>query len=129
MLHERLQFECQTPGVAEHLQNSNPLEIGLLSYAGEFLVSEYNACRAFSRGTRSKIVERDNHQCVVCGATDHLEAAHYDHNKNNPNYDNPNNGRTLCTQDHLLDHINRHGSNGITKRQNEWAIEQLKGRL
>lgn len=84
---------------------------------------------AFTTSVRYQILERDNYRCRVCGATDHLEAAHIDHNKDSYNYNSPSNGKTLCSKHHLADHINRHGSNGLTKRQNEWAIEQLRNRL
>lgn len=84
---------------------------------------------AFSRKSKRAIHERDNWQCVVCGREDCLEAAHIDHNRDNPRYDDPSNGRTLCTEDHLKDHVLRHGRNGLTKKQNLWAIEKLKSRV
>lgn len=86
---------------------------------------------AFSRQSRKKIYERDR-VCRVCGSVSHLEAAHIDHNKSNPNYDDPSNGRLLCLPDHLEDHITREGRNGLTVPQNRWAIHamilKLKGK-
>jgi len=84
---------------------------------------------AFTSGVRMQILERDGYRCKLCGATDHLEAAHINHNKSRYDYNSPSNGRTLCIKHHLMDHINRHGRNGLPKRQNEWAIEQLRSRL
>lgn len=81
---------------------------------------------AFSFRSRKKILERDGYKCVRCGATDHLEAAHINHNRNRSDYDDPSNGRTLCTEHHLEDHINREGRNGLTKRHNRWAIKRLR---
>lgn len=89
----------------------------------------YVLTSAFSYFSRKEILERDGHACRECGSTDHLEAAHIDHNKRNKNYDDPQNGRTLCTEHHLQDHILRHGRNGLTRSQNEWAIERIQERL
>jgi hypothetical protein len=83
---------------------------------------------AFSRRSKEAIKRRDQ-VCVICGSTEHLEAAHLDHDRQNPRYDDPSNGVLLCTEHHLKDHINRHGRNGLTREANEWAIESLKQRL
>lgn len=83
---------------------------------------------AFSRRSRNKILERDGHKCTECGSTEHLEAAHISH-KRDKNYDNPDNGRTLCTEDHMIDHIERHGRNGLSKRANAWAVDTISKRL
>lgn len=79
---------------------------------------------AFSAKSKKIIYERDV-TCRICGGVDHLSAAHIDHNKNNPHYDDPSNGRLLDGTCHLLDHINRAGSNGLTKSQNDYAIRML----
>ena len=84
---------------------------------------------AFSSGSRQKILERDGYKCVVCGKTDCLEAAHKNHNRDNPNYNNPANGKTLCVEHHLEDHIKNAGHNGLSRRANDWAIDKLKERL
>lgn len=86
------------------------------------------ATGAFSWKSRNIIKERDQ-VCRLCGSSEHLEAAHINHNKQDPRYDDPSNGRLLCTEDHLKDHINRHGRNGLPKRTNERAIELIKQRL
>lgn len=83
---------------------------------------------AFSWKSREIIKKRDQ-VCKMCGSTEHLEAAHISHDKRKPNYDDPSNGRLLCTEDHLKDHILRHGRNGLTKVANEKAIELIKQRL
>jgi hypothetical protein len=84
---------------------------------------------AFSFKTKQKIKQRDGHKSVWSGETENLEAAHISHNKANPHYDHPSNGRILTTEEHLLDHINRAGRNGLTISQNNWAIKMLKKRL
>ena len=84
---------------------------------------------AFSRNVREKILHRDGCKCVQCGATEELQAAHIDHNKANPRYNDPSNGRTLCLDDHLTDHILRHGRNGLTKEGNLWAIDMLRRKI
>lgn len=83
---------------------------------------------AFSRDTWFEIMNRDGFTCTVCGASDHVEAAHYNHNRTYPGYDDPDNGRALCPPCHLDDHINR-SRNGLNKRENNWAIEQLSERV
>lgn len=93
--------------------------------AGVYFVSQL----AFSMGTKRKIWERDGGQSVLSGATDDLEVAHIDHSRDNPKYDHESNGRLLTTAEHLKDHINRAGRNGLTKQHNNWAIERLKERL
>jgi hypothetical protein len=83
---------------------------------------------AFTRGVRNQILERDGYRCTVCGATDHLEAAHVNHNRDYPYYNSPDNGRTLDSYCHLIDHIERAGSNGLLPHHNEWAIQKLAER-
>jgi len=83
---------------------------------------------AFSKASRDKIHSRDV-VCVNCGSSEHLECAHIDHSRSNPKYDDTSNGRLLCSTDHLKDHINRHGRNGLNKSQNEWAIKSLLKRI
>jgi hypothetical protein len=84
---------------------------------------------SFSHRTRKRMLERDQHCCQVCGATDHLEAAHYDHSHRNTYYNSIKNGRILCTQHHLEDHLQRAGRNGLSTHHNNFAIESLIGRL
>lgn len=83
---------------------------------------------AFTRGVRRQIWERDGGVCQVCGSTEHLNCAHWDHNRDNPWYNDPENGRLLCVADHLRDHIERAGSNGLLPHHNEWAIQKLAER-
>lgn len=59
---------------------------------------------AFSRKTRKEIFERDNYTCVDCGATKHLEGAHDNHDKDNPDYDSVHTGRCRCSRCHYLQH-------------------------
>lgn len=79
---------------------------------------------AFSKQTRQKILERDGHKSVLSGATEKLHVAHIDHTRNE-RYDDPSNGRTLTVYEHLQDHVNREGRNGLTKAQNDFAIVAL----
>ncbi len=84
---------------------------------------------AFSWKSRQAIKERDGNRCVDCGSPLHLECAHYDHNKSSSRYDDPSNGRVLCVEDHLADHISREGKNGLTKEGNRWAVNKIWERL
>lgn len=102
--------------------------IPYLAALGSLLALSQVGNAAFTRGSRDVIRNRDK-VCTRCGTSDHLESAHINHNKGYHKYDDPSNGRLLCTEDHLEDHINRHGRNGLTKNQNKWAIRMIKKRL
>ena len=97
----------------------------LLILGGVFLLSQF----AFSWKSKQIIVQRDGGRSVISGETEDLEAAHIDHDKSKEHYDDPKNGRLLTTEEHLRDHINRAGRNGLTKAANDWAIRMLKQRL
>lgn len=84
---------------------------------------------AFTKPVRNQVLERDGHQCRLCGSKEHLEAAHINHNKNNPRYNDASNGMTLDVGCHLKDHLNRHGRNGLNNQQNNWAIQRLREKL
>lgn len=95
----------------------------LLGAAGFITVS------AFTHKVRKEIFERDGQKCIVCGATDHLEAAHLNHDRSHKDYNEAFNGKTLCTKHHLEDHLNRAGHNGLSRGHNDWAINKLRERL
>lgn len=103
--------------------------VPLLIYGGLVATGLLLSQFAFTSRVRKQIFKRDGGRCVVCGSTEHLQAAHIDHNRDNPNYNNPKNGRMLCIADHLLDHIDRAGRNGLLPHQNDWAISMLKRQL
>ena len=84
---------------------------------------------AFSWSTILAIKKRDGHKSAKSGKTGPLEAAHINHDKRIPKYDDPTNGRLLTTVEHYQDHYYRHGRNGLTKRQNIWSLEQIWQRL
>lgn len=89
---------------------------------------------AFSLLVRKAIGKRDKWKCQwedeECNKRFQdgwmVDVAHYDHDKKNPMYDDESNGRVLCVDHHQEDH-ERYGT-GLTKKQNDWAIEQLKKR-
>lgn len=97
----------------------------LAETAGVVALSQW----AFSLKSRNAIRDRDGHKCIICGSTEHLEAAHLNHDKRSPDYDNPANGALLCSSDHLLDHIEREGENGLTVPQNQWSIREIRKRV
>lgn len=111
----------------EKLKQTNTLMLVSVPLAtmGLFFIS----LGAFSSTSRRKILKRDGYKSVLSGETDNLEASHLDHSRDNPNYDHPSNGRTLTTKEHYLDHYNRHGRNGLTKKQNIWALNKIWSRL
>lgn len=63
---------------------------------------------AFHSRVAKHIKERDNWTCL-CGEGRKeglkVQAAHKDHRRNNPYYNNPENGTTLCVECHLREHI------------------------
>ena len=90
---------------------------------------------AFSRATREKIWARSTKRfgtpkSEMSGRDDEpLECAHYDHDQSKPSYDTESNGRLLTLSEHLWDHINRAGRNGLTREENDWAIREIARRL
>lgn len=66
---------------------------------------------AFSKETRKVIKKRDKGKCQESGKSEsagwRLDAAHYDHNRSNPHYDHPDNGRMLGLLEHASDHLQR----------------------
>lgn len=63
---------------------------------------------AFHSRVARSIKERDNWECL-CGEGRReglkVQAAHKDHDRRNPYYNNPDNGTTLCVECHLREHI------------------------
>lgn len=80
---------------------------------------------AFSWKSKQIIKQRDGNKSAVSGKTGLLHAAHIDHDKSKTKYDDPSNGRLLTVEEHLNDHINRAGRNGLSESANNWAITQL----
>lgn len=82
---------------------------------------------AFSKPVRNKIKARDGNKSVWSGKTTGLEAAHINHNKKSPKYNDVSNGRMLTTAEHFWDHVNRHGTKGLglSDEANNWAIVML----
>lgn len=88
----------------------------------EFLESQ-GVRWAFSTRVRKEIGRRDRWECQWEGGCDRsfkdgymVQAAHYDHDKNNPDYDNPNNGRILCNLHHAKEEL---------ERGNEWGAQRI----
>lgn len=105
----------------EHLNKAvKTAELGLVVFA-LLNISTF----AFSTRIKKEILKRDDHECVKCGANEHLEAAHYDHDKRKGKYNKKSNGRILCTDCHVEDHIENLGQNGLPEHQNEWAIRTM----
>jgi len=90
---------------------------------------------AFSRGTRQEIIRRATDRfgypaSEISGRNDMpLQAAHINHNRRNPHYDDPDNGILMTVDEHLQDHIEREGCNGLTKAGNRLAIDLLSRQL
>jgi hypothetical protein len=90
---------------------------------GILILSEF----AFSRSIRKQIHARD--EVDVWDGTVETECAHITHDKSDPMYNDPSNGRLLSKRNHYLDHYNREGRNGLTKAGNDWALVAIWNRL
>lgn len=84
---------------------------------------------AFSSGIRKQILNRDRGKDVWTGETEGLEAAHITHDRNDPLYNDPSNGRMLTTRNHYIDHLNRAGRNGLTISGNNAALRLIWQRM
>ena len=107
----------------ERLITTGASALGLLA------VSQF----AFSKSTRLEIGERDGWECQETGKRFAdgwmLHAAHYDHDRDNPDYDEAYNGRMLSVgahKDHHVDHQGRAHEIGLSEPYNDLAIEALK---
>ena len=100
-----------------------------LYFGGLVATSLFLSNFAFTRKIRQQIYKRDRSCQEPPPHNGGLEAAHYDHDKSNPDYNSPSNGRLLCTEHHLEDHVQNAGLNGLPESQNNWAISMIKKRL
>lgn len=72
---------------------------------------------AFTREVARKIGKRANWGCEEEGCDKNwkdgwkMDAAHKDHSRSNPDYNDPDNGWFLCLAHHLLDHLKRGDTN------------------
>lgn len=99
-------------------------------YIAGALVALYGVSTlAFSKPVRRQIVQRDGAD-VWTGETENLEAAHISHQRTDK-YNTVENGRLLTTQDHYIDHFNRHGSKtlGLSEEGNKWSLNAIWSRL
>lgn len=111
----------------ENIPKPTDYIVPLLAVTGVLITSQF----AFSRKSRNEIRRRDG-TCQDDSGTSHLgnnEAAHFNHDRSSPSYDDPDNGRLLCTKHHMEDHIDGHGNNGLAKHHNSWAVSMLSKRL
>ena len=89
----------------------------------------FGAFGAFSRATIRKIRERDEDCVVGGGCRGSLQAAHVDHSRTSRDYNQSENGKLLCIEHHLQDHIVREGQNGLNLEDNGKAINSLRTQL
>lgn len=86
----------------------------------------------FSFDVREKIRKRAGHKSELSGTPDEVErceCAHIDHNRENPDYNNPENGIYMTVTEHLIDHLTRAGANGLSEEHNNMAIRSLESRV
>ena len=105
----------------------------LATQAAAFGFLLHTTTLAFSRRVRREILHRDQKTCQDCGVdnfSSKLQAAHYNHDKSNPDYDSVDTGRMLCTCCHFEEHVSfvgRAEETGLTEEHNEFAVRSLYG--
>jgi hypothetical protein len=110
----------------EELKPSEQIDLKpLLIIGGVFLLSQ----AAFTSQIRRFIMGRDKKRDVWDGSTENLECAHITHDRTDPRYNDPSNGRMLNRRNHYLDHYNRAGNNGLPIRGNDAALRLIWQRL
>lgn len=80
---------------------------------------------AFNKKARYQIHERANSMSEISGRTDHLHAAHINHDRKSGFYNMPFNGVLMTIDEHLIDHYCRENINGLSLRGNYMAISAL----
>ncbi len=105
-----------------------------LALSAATLIALYKlSVSAFSRKSRRIIWERDGGVCQESGVDSkhqNLHAAHWNHSRDYPGYNDPENGRLLTTYEHYKDHYYRDlESIGLSENQNRWALNSLWGQL
>ena len=110
-------------------EGQKPSELNILTVTaiigGIYLLSN---C-AFSSGIRKQIFNRDMGRDAWDGSTENLEAAHIAHDRSDPRYNHPSNGRLLCRRNHYIDHWNTAGTNGLSIAGNNAALRLIWARL
>ena len=85
-------------------------EVSLFSHTDEIQMPEGSQAFAFTPGVRREIFDRDGGTCQESGKRYSdgwmVHASHYNHERNE-NYDEPDNGRILCIEEHIKDHVGR----------------------
>lgn len=125
------------------------LRLGELSNLASLGILVVALLGGFSRHTREKIYDRARKKnggrlaSEISGRDDEpLQCAHINHDKSHPDYDKPIMGILVTLSEHLYDpkvgHIpaskkqvqpNGRLPNGLTKRDNEWAIGSLRSQI
>ena len=104
-------------------------EVLPLSVFGLFVI----AFSAFSRGVRKEIGKRDDWTCQEDGCNKNfqdgywVEASHYDHSRENPDYNKEHNGRILCRDHHAQDHFNMNDPS-LTEKEHISAGKSIEAR-
>ncbi len=88
---------------------------------------------AFTYAVRREIGKRDNWTCQNCGKSFQngwmVQAAHYDHDPRKKKYNDPKNGRILCTECHIqdeLDNGNKHTAALVRRTQTVYTYDRIK---
>lgn len=84
---------------------------------------------AFNRKARYEIRVRAGNRSDVSGREDHLNCAHFDHTKDTAWYNRASNGCLLTIDEHLVDHLARVGTNGLSISANMMAVSALSRKV
>lgn len=87
---------------------------------------------AFSLKSREEIKERAGGKSELSGLSPDdghfMHCAHLNHDRRNPNYDDPRNGKYLTVTEHYEQHLDARGRArdiGLSEQGNDWAINKL----
>lgn len=87
---------------------------------------------SFTAYVKQEIRKRDEYKCLRCGEIENLECSHKNHSRNNPRYNDPDNGELLCALHHYLYHLAYKDDPrliGLSKRENDWALGKIWERM
>lgn len=99
----------------------------------DYLLQKIPARKAFSPRSREEIKNRAGGKSELSGLSPQdghiMHAAHLNHDKNRPDYDDPRNGMYLTVTEHYEQHVNAIGRAreiGLSEKANQWAVNKLE---
>ena len=115
------------------MKESEPIipQVGRFLFKGILTVTSiYLANSAFTRSVRRQIWERANNVSEISGRSDFpRECSHFNHDRNYPYYNHPDNGQLVLRNEHYMIHYDEEGQNGLSEEGNQFALEKIWERM